>query len=145
MLPGQKIGWLAAALLGFLTALCPHIAWAEGALAVGISGNIAKDGYSIGIAVDRPSNAKAREGALDWCRHHGSAKTSANCKIISTFHHHCAAEANDPKPGTPGAGWAVALDKTTAGEMAMANCLATAGRDRQQFCKVLHTLCDSEP
>jgi hypothetical protein len=110
-----------------------------------MSGDIAKDGYSLGIVTNRETETEAREGALDWCRNHGSPVTRANCAIISTFHRQCAAEALDPKAGTPGAGWAVALEKETAEKTAMANCRATAGRDRQNFCEVATSLCDTKP
>ena len=120
-------------------------AWAEGALAVGTSGDIAKDGYSIGIAVNKASPQQAREAALDWCRNHGSPKTRPDCKIISTFRGQCAAEAYDPEPGTPGAGWAIAQDPEEAERMAMADCKATAGRTRQKFCTIAtKALCDTK-
>ena len=123
----------------------PYCACAEGALAIGISGDIAKDGYSLGMSVNKDTEEKAREAALDWCRNHGSPATRSNCRIISAFRRQCVAEANDPQAGTPGAGWAVGPDKEAAERMAMANCLATAGRDRQKFCVVATSLCDTKP
>ena len=119
---------------------------AEGAMALGITGDVAKDGYSIGIAVDKQTKDEAREGALDWCRTHGgSPATEAKCEVIMVFHRQCAAEAQDPDPGTPGAGWAVAPDLETAKRIALINCRATAGTERMDFCKIVTTSCDTKP
>ncbi len=122
----------------------PHRAAAEGAMAIGITGNIAKDGYALGMSVNNATAAIAREKALDWCRTHGSQVSRVKCKIFAAFHDQCAAEAQDPKPGTPGAGWAVAKDEAAAKKMAMANCIATAGKDRAGFCKVVSFKCDGK-
>ena len=132
-----------------LTALCcalfvaawPHGAAAEGAMALGVTGNIAKDGYSIGINVNSDSEAQASDAALKYCRSHGSDASRVKCEIFATFRNQCAAEAEDPQPGTPGAGWAIATDKAAAEKMAMMNCLATAG-DRGSSCKVVTSMCD---
>jgi hypothetical protein len=121
-----------------------HGAAAEGAMALGVTGNVAKDGYAIGINVNSSSEAEARDAALKYCQTHGSAVANAKCQIFATFHDQCVAEAEDPKPGTPGAGWAVAADKAVAEKMAMTNCLATAG-DRGSFCKVVTSVCDGKP
>jgi hypothetical protein len=126
----------------FLAAWC-HGAAAEGAMALGVTGNITKDGYAIGININSGSDAEAREAALKYCRSHGSDVARAKCEIFATFHNQCVAEAEDPKPGTPGAGWAVAADKSAAEKMAMTNCLATAG-DRGSFCKVVTSVCDGK-
>ncbi len=126
-------------------AVWPEAVAAEGALAVGTTGNIKKDGYSIGISVNKETSEIARAGALDWCRTHGSPTTRSFCKIITTFHGQCAAEAYDPKPGTPGAGWAVVPDQETAKKVAMSNCDATAGRNRRRFCQIANVLCDAAP
>jgi Domain of unknown function (DUF4189) len=134
-----------------LTAICcalfvaawSHDAAAEGAMALGVTGNITKDGYAIGININAGSEAEARDAALKYCQSHGSDVARAKCEIFATFHNQCAAEAEDPKPGTPGAGWAIAADKPVAEKMAMMNCLATAG-DRGSFCKVVTSVCDGK-
>ena len=126
----------------FVAAWC-HGAAAEGAMALGVTGNITKDGYAIGINVNSGSEAEARDAALKYCQSHGSAVARAKCEIFATFRDQCAAEAEDPQPGTPGAGWAVAADKAAAEKMAMMNCLATAG-DRGSFCKVVTSVCDGK-
>jgi Domain of unknown function (DUF4189) len=114
---------------------------AEGAMAIGVTGNITKDGYAIGININSSSEAEARDAAMKYCGSHGSDVARAKCEIFATFRDQCAAEAEDPQPGTPGAGWAIAADKAAAEKMAMINCLATAG-DRGSFCKVVTSICD---
>ena len=104
-----------------------------------------KDGYSIGIAVNAGTEAVAQKGALAWCRNNGSPQTRAQCKIVESFHNQCVAEANDPAPGTPGAGWGVGPDKKAAEAKAMDMCLVTAGETRRLFCKVAQLLCDGAP
>jgi len=133
------------ALLIALAALSPQSGWAEGALALGITGDVAKDGYSIGINVNSASAQGARDSALNWCKSHGAKNTSEKCQIVTTFHHQCAAEAQDPKPGTPGAGWAISPDKDTAEKMAMTSCFATAGTARVGECKIVASVCDDSP
>ena len=100
-----------------------------------------QDGYSIGINTNSDSEAQARDAALKYCRSHGSDAARAKCEIFGIFRDQCAAEAEDPQSGTPGAGWAIAADKAAAEKMAMMNCLATAG-DRGSFCKVVTSVCD---
>ena len=140
----KSVATLLAALCCVLFAAAwPHRAAAEGAMALGVTGNITKDGYAIGINVNSSSEAQARDAALKYCQSHGSDVARAKCEVFATFHNQCAAEAEDPKPGTPGAGWAIAADKATAEKMAMTNCLATAG-DRGSFCKVVTSVCDGK-
>ena len=112
-------------------------------MALGVTGNITKDGYAIGINVNSGGEAEARDAALKYCQSHGSDVARAKCEIFATFRDQCAAEAEDPQPGTPGAGWAIAADKAVAEKMAMINCLATAG-DRGSFCKVVTSICDGK-
>jgi hypothetical protein len=121
----------------------PQGAASEGAMALGVTGNITKDGYAIGINVNSGSEAEASAAALKYCQSHGSDVARAKCEIFATFRDQCAAEAEDPQPGTPGAGWAIAADKAAAEKMAMMNCLATAG-DRGSFCKVVTSVCDGK-
>ena len=136
----------------FLFALCcasagvtsTQPAAAAGAMAVGITGDIAKDGYSIGIATDSGTEQQAKDAALGHCKTHGGPLSESKCEIIVTFTNMCAAEAEDPQPGTPGAGWAVGIDKATAEKMAMTTCLATAGKSRMQYCKVATSVCDGK-
>jgi hypothetical protein len=126
-----------------LVAAWSHGAAAEGAMALGVTGNVAKDGYAIGIDINSGSEAEARDAALKYCQTHGSTVARAKCEIFATFRNQCAAEAEDSKAGTPGAGWAIAADKAAAEKMAMMNCRATAG-NRGSFCKVVSSVCDGK-
>ena len=116
------------ATLALLLLLGPEQAPAAGALAIGATEDLA-NGYSIGIAINARTEDEARNGALAWCRANGSTQTQARCAIVETFHNQCVAEANDPAPGTPGAGWGVGPSQTAAEAKAMDMCLATA-----QYC-----------
>ena len=136
---------LSSFLLMSLMMLRPQGAAAEGALAIGITGDVAKDGYSIGINVNSKTAQEARDSALNWCKTHGAKQTEDKCQIVTTFRNQCVAEAQDPKPGTPGAGWALAPDKDTAEKLAMTTCLATAGKTRLDQCKVVSSICDTGP
>ena len=133
----------AAVCCALFVAAWPRGGAAEGAMALGVTGNITKDGYAIGININSNSAAEASDLALNYCKSHGSEVARAKCEIFATFHDQCAAEAEDPQPGTPGAGWAIAADKAAAEKMAMTNCLATAG-DRGSFCKVVTSVCDGK-
>jgi hypothetical protein len=134
---------LTAACCALFVAAWPQGAASEGAMALGVTGNITKDGYAIGININSGSEAEASAAALKYCQSHGSDVARAKCEIFATFRDQCAAEAEDPQPGTPGAGWAIAADKAAAEKMAMMNCLATAG-DRGSFCKVVTSVCDGK-
>jgi uncharacterized protein DUF4189 len=128
------------------TAMCASLgpARAEGALAVGSSGNVARDGIALGGAIDKPTQAAATAQALETCRkYQGAPKMAAICKIVATFTRECYATAYDPKAGTPGVGWAVATDQVTAEERALAACEATAGASRRGFCKGSQSFCDT--
>jgi Domain of unknown function (DUF4189) len=144
MLHISKTRWLIAAAGALVLALGLRSAGAAGALAVGHTGDLAKDGYSLGIAVDMDSEDEARKEALAWCRKNGSARTQPLCKVLETFRNQCAAEVLDAKAGMPGTGWAIGPDKAIAERRAMDMCLATAGKTRQEFCKIGTLLCDTK-
>jgi len=66
----------------------------------------------------------------------GSDTSKALCRVLATFANQCAAEAFDPKDGTPGFGWAIANTVAEAKRQAIGNCRDTAGPDRQDACVV---------
>jgi hypothetical protein len=137
-------GVVATALLAVACGTLSGPAAAEGALAVGSSGNVAKDGIALGGAIDKATKQEAIDQALTTCRKYdGAPKMAALCRIVATFHRECFATAYDPKSGTPGVGWAVGPDKATAEERALAACQATAGTSRRQFCKASQSYCDT--
>jgi Domain of unknown function (DUF4189) len=132
---------LALGLAGII--LAAHGASGEGALAVGTSGNVAKDGIAIGAGINKPTKDAAVEQALKTCREFkGAPKMAKLCKIVTTFTRECYATAYDPKPGTPGTGWAFGPDKPTAEARAKSACEETAGAGRREFCAVSQSYCD---
>jgi hypothetical protein len=118
---------------------------AEGAIAIGASGDFAKEGFAFGAAINKSSADEAGAQALATCRkYEGAPKMAAICQVVFTFSHECYALSFDPKPGTPGVGWAIASDKATAEDRALKNCQVTAGSDRRDSCKVNQSFCDGE-
>jgi Domain of unknown function (DUF4189) len=118
-------------------------AGANGAIAVGSTANVIKDGIAIGTAINYQSADEAREAALKRCREYKPApKAAALCLSVGTFKGECYAISFDPEPGTPGAGWAIAATKETAEDRALENCKTTAGASRQDFCKIAESKCD---
>jgi hypothetical protein len=118
---------------------------AEGALAVGLPDDVAKDGFAFGFALDKASDEEARAAALADCRAESPGvdkRAQALCAPAGSFRDQCFAVAMDPKDATPGVGWAIAPDKSAASRAALAKCVATAGEDRRDACKVTHAQCD---
>ncbi len=125
-------------------ALLPHPAVAEGALAIGLPNDVTKDGVAMGWNTNSPTAAEARQKALAGCRDVKNSTDAARslCKILGTFHDQCVAGAEDPDAGTPGVGWAVAADKKTAEQQALAMCQAKSPPARRAACKVMTSGCD---
>src|ERR1700687_1257223 len=109
-------------------ALLSGPAVAEGALAIGLPNDVTKDGIALGWNTNSPTAAEARQKALAGCRDGKNSTDAARslCTIVGTFHNQCVAGAEDPDPGTPGVGWAVAADKRTAEQQALAKCQASS-------------------
>ena len=131
--------------LGLLAvALLPHPAVAEGALAIGLPSDVAKDGIALGWNTNSPTAAEARQRALAGCRDVKNSTDAARslCTIVGTFHNQCVVGAEDPDAGTPGVGWAVAADKKTAEQQALAMCQAKSPPARRAACKVMTSGCD---
>jgi hypothetical protein len=134
----------AAVLLG--VALHPQHASADGALAVGLPKDVAKQGFAYAYSTDKADSAAARAEALETCRKPGDNKSAVArglCSVIGTFTKQCVAVAMDPANGTPGVGWAIAYSLQSAESAAMAKCEATAGADRKGQCKVDHSRCEA--
>jgi hypothetical protein len=65
---------------------------AEGALAVGVPADVAKQGFAYGVTTDSASADEAHTLALKACRDPAPAKSelaSALCTLVSTFHDQC--------------------------------------------------------
>jgi hypothetical protein len=132
--------WMLCALLLLTVGWTPALA--EGAVAVGLSSNVAKNGVAVGLSADFSTSSAAQRDALNRCKSGAAAtKTRAVCKVVQTFSNKCAAISTDPKPGTPGFGWAVAVTGKSAASIARSNCNATAGA-RRGACGVAAVTCD---
>ena len=137
-------GILAGAVICAAVHVITPAALAEGAIAIGASGNFAKDGFAFGGAINKASTEEASQQALATCKkYEGAPKMAAICKVYFTFSRECYALAFDPKPGTPGVGWAISDDKVKAEERAQKNCEVTAGAGRRDFCKINQSYCDT--
>ena len=124
--------------------LAPASAYADGAIVLGIPANVVADGFSYGYRVNAPNRKEARDTAFEACRNNKVAPESARklCTMVADFRNECVAIAMDPKDGTPGVGVAIAADRETAEDRALGFCRATAGKSRQEFCKVDADACD---
>jgi len=126
--------------------LAPVPAAGDGALAVGVPADVVKDGFAYGRNINSPTEAAASDRALDLCRHAKDSTDTARgmCTLVMSFKQQCVSVAMDPQEGTPGVGWAVAPTREAAEQQALANCRATAGADRRQFCVKSDSACDGE-
>jgi hypothetical protein len=116
---------------------------ADGALAVGTTGDVVKYGVAFGMVVDQPKETAAAK-ALEHCRTFKAREAAERCTVVATFSKgECFAVALDPKSGTPGAGWAVGPDQAGANGKALAMCEASAGAGRKGSCRVASAACDT--
>lgn len=138
----------AAFMLGVLLAalLSPDAGNADGALAIGLPPDVAKQGIAMGYALNYAKREEAQAEALKRCREFRDAPQTTRdlCKIIENFRDRCLAIAFDPDAGTTGLGWAVAKKQEQAEEMAMDRCIDTAGKKRRDFCRITYTRCDGK-
>jgi hypothetical protein len=144
----NHIGTVLVALILAVSLIGPKPSAAEGALAIGTTGNVAEDGIAVGHAVNYLTREQAVASALFYCRgknnHRIAPKAVPFCEIVGTFKRQCTASALDPANRTPGAGWATAATKEEAESQALANCQAVAGASRREFCKVTMSDCDTK-
>ena len=134
---------LGVAMLG-LVAHFGGQAGADGAVAVGTTGDVVKYGIAFGMVTNEPKD-KAADLALARCKafvKQSSLEATQQCKVMATFSRECFAVAYDPQPATPGAGWGVGKDQIEANRNAMKMCEATAG-PRARFCQVESGGCDT--
>ncbi|MFM9942367.1 MAG: DUF4189 domain-containing protein [Hyphomicrobiaceae bacterium] len=122
----------------------PAPVFAEGAIAVGMPADVAKEGVAFGWVVGSATRQDAERTALKQCHDFKDApeSTRALCAVMRTFKNECFSIALDPEPGTPGVGWAILPTQAAADSKAMADCRATAGRGRESYCQVTGNRCD---
>ena len=135
--------WTGALLI--TAALCaPGSANAAAALAVGVTDRPG-DGIAYGYAFNYKTEDEAKEIARSGCRGYKEApKATPFCRIIGSVSKGCIAVAFDPKDDSPGMGWAVHEDRSTAEERALADCRTAAPSGRKQFCRIDLLKCDGD-
>jgi hypothetical protein len=126
--------------------LRPSPADADAALAVGLPGDVAKQGVAIGYALNYDTREAAQAEALKRCRNFQDAPQATRdlCKVVENFRDRCIAIALDPEVGTTGLGWSVSKKQELAEEVAMDRCTETAGKKRREFCRITYTKCDKK-
>ena len=127
--------------------LQPQRAAADGALAVGVPKDVAKDGFAYAYSTDKADTIAARREALETCKAPGSGKSQQGrdlCSVVGSFTGECVAVAMDPGAGTPGVGWAIGGTLKIAESMAIQRCKSTAGPGRADYCKIDNSKCDGE-
>jgi uncharacterized protein DUF4189 len=140
----ERVRWLFAGFLSGCLMVSAGPCIADGAIALGVPGSVPKQGVAQGYSIRAKGVEDARRVALGYC---GDAKKSSKaaaglCKVVTVFQDLCVALVLDPKPGTPGYGWGLGLDKDAAGKAALEMCYDNAGADRHDFCKVTASDCD---
>jgi uncharacterized protein DUF4189 len=137
---------LAGALLLAGAAAGGGSAGAEGALAVGLPGDVGRQGLAVGWAVNHGTKAAAQAEALRRCREarEPPQATRELCKVVETFDDACVALALDPDAGTPGRGWAVAETREAAEAAAMEDCRRSSDEKRRAACRVTLVRCDGQ-
>jgi hypothetical protein len=133
---------VALAALAAMTGAASPSSWADGAIAVGHTGDVVRDGIAFGMVVNEPKE-QAAETAVRRCRTFQARAAANQCKVVATFAGECFAVAYDPKPGTPGAGWGIGTDQIAANLKAIAMCEQSAGPARKGFCQVETGGCDT--
>jgi hypothetical protein len=138
------VRWAIAAAFAVLMTGEAH---AHGALAFGVTGNVADDGVAVGYTANMATKARAEERALAQCREReeAPAKARALCKIYESFSRKCFAISLDPETGTPGFGWNVADREDAASAGAIAKCQEASPAARKPFCRVALAHCDEQP
>jgi hypothetical protein len=143
MLAGTLAGLRTAALgLAALATAAVGQAQADGAVAVGSTGDVVRDGIAFGMVINEPKE-QAADGAMKHCRGFRARAAAERCKVVATFSGECFAVAQDPQTGTPGVGWGIGPDQPAANQKAMIMCQETAGPARRSFCQLESGGCDT--
>jgi hypothetical protein len=111
---------------------------ADGALAIGLPADVARQGFAAGFKMNANDMEAARLAALASCHEAAGASAEAKklCTVVATFRDQCFAVAMDPADGTPGVGWAVAETSQLANQQALEQCRGSAGPKRRDYCEI---------
>jgi hypothetical protein len=117
---------------------------ADGAVAIGVPKDVAKDGVAQGYSIRAATPEDARRTAMRYCGDESKSSKAAValCRVVMVFKDQCVALVLDPKPGTPGYGWGIGVDKNDAEQVALAMCHSNAGEDRRAYCVSTASDCD---
>ena len=116
---------------------------ANGALAVAMSKEGVKGGFSFGLSASYRTSGEARTKALGLCQQATQdEELGASCKVIEVFSGQCGAVAMDPHDDTAGVGWSIAADLQAARNQALSRCRQTAGPELAGACIVEDSRCD---
>jgi Domain of unknown function (DUF4189) len=133
-------------LLGFFAAaLLPSFAAAEGALALGLPNDVARDGFAYGYSYGAGTIGRAQAIALSECRKTKDNNLRSLCKLITSYRDQCVAIAMDPTDGTPGVGWAIANDLSSAKLQAVNKCREASAPGSGDKCAIDNAVCDGSP
>lgn len=122
----------------------PAFAW--GALAVGTTGDVAKDGLAMGFTENMPTEQAAKDDALALCKAEAAKRpdAAAKCEVAQTFQNECYAIAIDKGEGTTGWGWSVKANQYEAKAEALDDCQINSQDGRQPYCEVVASECDTK-
>src|SRR5260370_33969080 len=109
--------------------------FADGAVAIGLPSDVAKNGVSLGLTSNYTED-EAKRRAMANCHDIGSKISKSLCKVLTTFKDQCATAAIDPQAGTPGFGWSLGANIQDPEKKALAKCEQTAGPKRRGACVV---------
>ena len=116
-------------------------AWSKGTVAIGLPGDVARNGVAVGVSYNYVSDQDADAEALKRCAA-APDSTRSLCKVDTHFENQCFAMAMDPKPGTYGVGYKVAATQRDADASALTDCQRTSKSDRSQYCQISYRICD---
>jgi hypothetical protein len=127
---------LGAVTLAMILAQIGHSV-AAGAIAVGLPSDVVHQGVSLGARINAATMDEAKSDAMKDCKTAKAATAVAQslCKIVATFQNQCVSIVVDPRPHTPGFGWAVADTSEAAGQQAIANCQDSDGPTLKDGCQ----------
>jgi hypothetical protein len=97
---------------------------------------------AIGVAASMATKSAAAAEAMKQCRSaDASSAVRSLCRVVQSFSGKCAAVAVDPRPGTPGFGWAVTFTESGARGEAVYKCQLASG-DQGNACRATGSECD---
>ena len=116
-------------------------AWSRGTVAIGLPGDVARNGVAVGISYNYVSDQDADAKALKRSAASPDS-TQSLCKVDTHFEKQCFTMAMDTKLGPYGVGYKVAATQRDADASALTDCQRTSKSDRSQYCQISYRICD---